>query len=84
MVFDFDLYYGCIIKGNLRDAISYIKQFPEKSDRYDRFISVFEHEQYISYDVDSKLNEILLSYQQYYRDTFYLFFKFFIGYMFLS
>lgn len=72
MVFDCDLYYGCIIKGNLRDAISYIKQFPEKSDLYNRFISVFEHEQYISFDVDSKLNEILLSYQQYYRDTFYL------------
>lgn len=72
MVFDCDLYYGYIIKGDLRSAIAYVKQFPEKSDLYNRFVSVFEHEQYISYDVDSELNEILLSYQQYYRDTLYL------------
>ena len=72
MHFDCDIYYGSIVKGDLRSAIAYIKQFPEKCDLYNRFVSVFEHEQYISYDVDSELNEILLSYQRYYRDTFYL------------
>ena len=72
MVFDCDLYYGYIIKGDLLGAITYIKQFPEKSDLYNRFDSVFEHEQYISYEVDAELNEILLAYQQYYRDVFYL------------
>lgn len=72
MFFDCDLYYGYIVKGDLRSAISYIKQFPEKCDLYNRFVSVFEHEQYISYAVDAELNEILLSYQQYYRDIFYL------------
>lgn len=72
MVFDCDLYYGYIIKGDLLSAITYIKQFPKKSDLYNRFVSVFEHEQYISYEVDAELNEILLAYQQYYRDAFYL------------
>lgn len=72
MHFDCDIYYGSIVKGDLRSAIAYIKQFPEKCDLYNRFVSVFEHEQHISYDVDSELNEILLSYQRYYRDTFYL------------
>ena len=72
MFFDCDLYYGYIVKGDLRSAISYIKQFPEKCDLYNRFVSVFEQEQYISYDVDAELNDILLSYQQYYRDIFYL------------
>ncbi len=72
MVFDCDLYYGYIIKGDLLSAITYIKQFPEKSDHYNRFASVFEYEQYISYEVDAELNEILLAYQQYYRDAFYL------------
>ena len=66
------IYYGYIIKGDLLSAITYIKQFPEKSDLYNRFASVFEHEQYISYEVDAELNEILLAYQQYYRDVFYL------------
>lgn len=68
MHFDCNIYFGSIVKGNLRSAIAYIKQFPEKCDLYNRFVSVFEHEQYISYDVDAELNEILLSYQQYYRD----------------
>ena len=72
MVFDCDLYYGYIIKGDLLSAITYIKQFPEKSDLYNRFASVFEHEQYISYEVDAELNEILLAYQKYYRNAFYL------------
>ncbi len=50
MVFDCDLYYGYIIKGDLLSAITYIKQFSKKSDLHNRFVSVFEHEQYISCD----------------------------------
>lgn len=71
MVFDDDVYYGYIIRGELLSAITYIKQFPEQSDLYDRFVSVFEQEQYLSYEVDAELNEILLAYQLYYRDVFY-------------
>ena len=66
------IYYGYIIKGDLLGAISYMRQFSDQLALYNRFVSVFEHQQYISYDVDAELNEILLSYQQYYRDTFYL------------
>lgn len=72
MVSDRDLYYGYIIKGDLLSAIPYIKQFPENRDLYDRFISVFEQEQYLSYEVEAELNEVLLAYQRYYRDVFYL------------
>ncbi len=31
MHFDCDIYYGSIIKGDLRRAIAYVKQFPEKA-----------------------------------------------------
>lgn len=72
MVFDCDFYYGNIIKGDLLSAIAYIKQFPEKCDLYNRFVSLYEHEQYISYELDAELNKIMLAYQQYYRDVFYL------------
>ena len=65
-------YYGYIVKGDLRSAINYIKQFSDKVDLYNRFISLYEHEQYVSYELDAELNKILLAYQQYYRDTFYL------------
>lgn len=72
MVFDCDFYYGNIIKGDLLSAIAYIKQFPEKCDLYNRFVLLYEHEQYISYELDAELNKIMLAYQQYYRDVFYL------------
>lgn len=72
MIFDSSIYYGYIIKGDLHGAIAYIKQFPERTELYDRFKAVFEREQYIRYAVDDDLNEILTVYQQYYRDVFYL------------
>ncbi len=72
MTFDSSIYYGHIIKGDLRSTIAYIKQFPDKTDLYNRFMEVFDQEQYIRYDVDDDLNEILTAYQRYYRDVFYL------------
>lgn len=72
MPFDCNIYYGNIVKGDLRSAIAYVKQFQEKINLYTRFIEVFEDEQYITYDIDADLNDILLAYQRYYRDVFYL------------
>lgn len=66
------IYYGYIVKGDLHRAISYVQQFPDYADLYNRFISLFAQEHYITYDVDSELNDILMAYQQYYRDVFYL------------
>ena len=67
-----EIYFGFIVKGDLHGAIDYVKQFPEQTDLYNRFMSVFEHEQYTTYKIDADLNNILLAYQQYYRDAFYL------------
>lgn len=72
MHFNHDIYYGNIIKGDLNAAISYVKQFPEQADLYDRFTDLFEHEQYKTYEVNAELNHVLIAYQQYYRDVFYL------------
>lgn len=66
------IYYGYIVKGDLRGAITCIKQFPEQTNLYNRFMDVYEHEQYVTYEVDAELNNILTAYQQYYRDAFYL------------
>lgn len=70
--YDSDIYYGYILKADLHGAIAYIKQFPEQSELYNRFVALFEHEQYIQFDVDDDLNEILALYQHYYRNVFYL------------
>lgn len=72
VVFSENVYRGYIIKGDLTGAIQYVKQFPDQSELYNRFMEVFEKEQYITYDADAELNEILTIYQQYYRDVFYL------------
>lgn len=66
------IYYGYIVKGDLHGAITYIKQFPAQTTLYKRFMDVFEHEEYMTYEVDAGLNNILTAYQQYYRDAFYL------------
>lgn len=65
-------YYGYLLKGDLTGAIRYIRQFPEQAELYNRFMTVFEEENDITYDVDACLNEILTLYQRYYRDVFYL------------
>ena len=67
-----DLYYGYLIKADLIGAISYVKQFPNQEELYNKFVAIFEQEHYITYDVDAYLNEILSIYQRYYRNAFYL------------
>ena len=71
-VFCQSVYYGYIIKGDLIGAINYVKQFPAQAELYKRFMAVFEQENYITYEEDAYLNEILTFYQRYYRDVFYL------------
>lgn len=71
-MFSKSIYYGYIVKGDLHGAIHYVKQFPDQSDLYNRFMALFEQGQYITYEADTDLNNILLAYQQYYRDAFYL------------
>lgn len=72
MHFDHDIYYGNIIKGDLHGAIDYVKQFPEQTDLYNRYLDVFVKEHDITYEISPELNDIMLAYQQYYRDVFYL------------
>lgn len=66
------VYHGHLIRGDLREAIRYVKQVPEQSALYDRFMAVFDREQYVTYEAGPGLNAILLQYQRYYRDVFYL------------
>lgn len=71
-MFDENEYYGYILKGDLARTISYVKHFPEQSTLYQRYITIFDKEQYLNYAIDESLNGILRAYQQYYRDAFYL------------
>ncbi len=63
---------GYILKGDLIGAMDYIKQAPELVGLYQRCVDLFERENYLTYEVDADLNELLTLYQRYYRDAFYL------------
>ncbi len=70
--YDADFFYGHLLRGNLRTAMEYLGRFPEQSEQYHKYVFLFQEEHYLTYDVDDALNEILLVYQKYYRDVFYL------------
>ena len=65
------IYRGYLIRGELHNAISYVAQFPEKQELYNRYVTLFEQEHYLIYDIPDELNQILLAYQKYIRDSFY-------------
>ena len=70
--FDAGRFRSELVKGRLRAAMSYLSQFPDQSERYARYTALFQEEKYLTYGVDRELNGILLCYQKYYRETFYL------------
>lgn len=70
--FDNSIYRGYLVKGDLLGAMGYLEQFSEKSELCGKYRAIFEREEYITYEVDGILNDILRVYQQYYREVFYL------------
>lgn len=70
--FEKNVLRGMIVKGRLRAAMAYLEQFPETAALYQKGVALYQEEHYLTYDVDAELNGILLVYQKYYRDAFYL------------
>lgn len=71
-LFNKSVFYGCLIKGDARDAMQYLSRFPDQAAAYRKYEAVFEKEEYPVFKEDDALRDILLIYQQYYRDAFYL------------
>ena len=71
-MFDKTKFTGMLIKGELREAVKYLKDFPEKKELYDRYLWVFENENYPIATENGFLNDILTAYRKYYRQVFYL------------
>ena len=70
--FSKEIYYGFILRGDLRGLLGYLRQFPEQTELCERFAAVFERAQYVDYPISGALNGILRQYQRYFRDVFYL------------
>lgn len=72
MEFNRTAYRGYLVRGDLPGAMAYVKGFPEQAGLYEKFRARFEEERYDVYDGDEAFDKILLCYQRYYRNTFYL------------
>lgn len=68
----YDTLGNYFIHGDVAGAIAFMKGIPELNEITQAYIDIFENERYIQYDVPDDLNRILLCYQQYFRDVFYL------------
>lgn len=60
------------INGDIKGAIAYMHEHEQFKDILPYYQALFEKEEYLKYPVSEKLNEILLQYQIYFRDVFYL------------
>ena len=69
---DYQYLTTLFIKGELKTAVDYMRGFEELKDQVAAYDDIFEKEQYIHYDIPKVLDDILLDYQRYYRDAFYL------------
>lgn len=59
------------INGNIKGAIDFMRNHEEFKEILPMYIAIFENGEYRRYEIPDILNEILLQYQIYYRDTFY-------------
>ena len=69
---DFNTLSAFFIDGDVRGAIEYLGSFPELSELTSAYIKLFREEEYVKYDILPVLERILLEYQKYYRDVFYI------------
>ena len=70
--FDQNLCLAWLKKGRLRPAMEYLAQFPEQAELYRQYMSLYQQEEYLLYDVDSQLHDILLGSPSSYRVAFYV------------
>ena len=59
------------INGDIKGAITYMREHEEFKDILPAYTAIFENCEYRSYDIPDALNDILRLYQIYFRDVFY-------------
>lgn len=73
MEFDWNEFNGLVSLGKVREIIEYMQQFPDYcADALAEYIDIYEKKQFPAIGEDEGLDEILLCYQKYYREVFYL------------
>lgn len=62
----------CLMRADVRTAMELIAAQEGLRELYQQYADIFERENYLTYDLPDGLNAILLCYQRYFRDVFYL------------
>ena len=60
-----------LMDGKLKEAMDTMRCLPEYEKELERYVNLFENKNYRQYEVSELLNEILLAYQEYFREVFY-------------
>lgn len=71
-MYDYRVYFGHIVQGNLRAAVDYIKGFRSQWRRYKRCMDIFENRKPIRHSKNPVLNEVCTIFDEYYRRVFWL------------
>lgn len=72
MEFNINEYYGLVSQGKVREIMAYLSQFPDCEETLEDYIRIYEKEDYPLIGLEEGIYEILLCYQKYYREVFYL------------
>lgn len=72
MQFQSSVYRGYLLKGDLPGAMAYLARFPEQAPLCEKFQARFVREADDAPAGNGLCNQLLLCYQRYYRDAFYL------------
>lgn len=72
MEFDRNYYAGLVTQGRIREVMDYLAPFPNCAESLRKYQRIYEEEDYPPIGKDEGIGDILLCYQKYYRDAFYL------------
>ena len=72
MGFDSNYFGGLVNQGKVRQIMEYLSQLPEEAEFLNDYVRIYEKEDYPPLGEEEGLKEILLCYQKYYREVFYL------------
>ena len=72
MEFDRNHFGGLVTQGKVREIMEYLSQFPDYSALLQDYVRIYEQEDYPPIGIEDGLQDILLCYQKYYREVFYL------------
>lgn len=72
MGFDNNHFGGLVNQGKVRQIMEYLSQIPEEAEFLQDYVRIYEKEDYPPLGKEEGLEDILLCYQKYYREVFYL------------